>query len=459
MNLRIRVVVVLCIVTAGLVPLQAASRAQGSGSELAEAVTADASGGDASLVLTSAEAFPADGGQAVLEPGTDYAETFTYTSVDAGSNRLIGLTRPAPLAHAAGVFVQAPQPEAASPTSEPMITPTPPPADDGPPSYDEPSQGSESEDEGETGNESAVSDSGAPPEPCEPVLDTSCAEILGQLIADPCADLMACELVDDLELGDPVGDLCDPDDTGQACLEFIGDILGELVNDDVCDPDNTGQTCAEYLNGSVNDLWTQCEQLTDCEGALAYCGLSQPVSNVVLEDAAPDALACLGETVPMTGVWIEPPIIIPLVETDGSLHPCTVNPVIDEVSYNHGWFATNVDVRGDSHIESDCRTLVEDLHAEVHITTSTRTQILSPLGSSRSSDSCDSETPGTCNTHLLHQYPALDAWPSTIAWRFYFSWEVPAHDNFIFEIERCYRAVFPFGNISALPCQPGAPIE
>ena len=356
--------------------------AQSPGSELLEPLSADSAGDDAYIALESVEAFALGGGEAVLEPGTSYEETLTYATVDQTSSRLVGLTRAAPLAHSAGVFVQAPPPKAAGP--EPSPTPeeaSPDPAD---PEAEQPA-------------ESPTDSAAAPPRMCEPIFDErSCGEVvddaLGSVVGDPCEPAhIACEALDDLETGDPVGDSLDDLETG----------------DSVC---------------------------------------------------ARSALECLGETVPATGLWIEPPRIIPFVESNeyGILHPCSVEPVIDEIAYYHGWFATNVDVHGDSHISSDCRTLVEDLHAEVRITTTSRSQFLSPLASSSSSKPCDSETPGACNINLFHQYPVFDALPSTIAWRFYFSWEVPSHDNFLFEMEQCYRAVY-FGPITPQPCFPGDP--
>ena len=411
-------VVLAFILLLGVLTASPRASAQAPGSELAEAVASDAAGDEAYVTLASVEAFPVDGGEAIFEPDSPYEETFTYANVDAESNRLVGLTRSAPLAHSAGAFVQAPEPAVPStppPTSSP--TPSPDEAD----SNDGSTRDSTGDDDldggGDAGSGGEAATSGddptpssETPDPCENITGKTCLETLLALVSNP----------------------CDPLSTGQTCEQYLSEWLVEIskiasdpcgyINidcglPDPCDPDNTGQTCEQYLSEWLVEI---SEIASDPCGYINIdCGLSDPC------DPGNTGQTCaeyLGETVPMTGLWIDPPIIIPLVEVneDGSLHPCSVNPEIDKVSYNHGWFATNVDVHGDSHIESDCRTLVEDLHAEVHITTSTRTQLASPLGSSSSSDSCDSETPGVCNNHLLHQYPAWDSWPSTISWRFYF---------------------------------------
>lgn len=136
-NHSLRVLCVLILSLAGLIPVQAASVAQSStGSELVEAVAAEATGAEAFLTLQSLEGFPAHGGEVVIEPGTTYEEVLTYSTTEREANRLIGLTRSAPLAHAAGVFVQAPletpdsEPSPSdAPTSDPEPVPEQHPAD------------------------------------------------------------------------------------------------------------------------------------------------------------------------------------------------------------------------------------------------------------------------------------------------------------------------------------------
>lgn len=46
------------------------------------------------------------GGSAIVEPGTANAETIHYSDIDEATDELVGVIRPSPKAHAAGVFVQ-----------------------------------------------------------------------------------------------------------------------------------------------------------------------------------------------------------------------------------------------------------------------------------------------------------------------------------------------------------------
>ncbi len=464
MTLRRRVVSVIILAFAGLIPLQA-SLAQSPGSELTEEVAAHEVGDNAQVRLEDVAAFDPAGGEAIFEPGTYNEEAFSYDSVDAETNRLIGLTRAAPLDHPLGAFVEAvgqEPPPSAEPSPAPTESAEEAPSSSGGESSGEAPASETASDLDQSSSDAATSDqaAGEAPQGDLCVSNRPARECLDEIVGEICSEGLVCDIVGEI-LNDPCGFFgvdCTIKDPGEIIADPCGSFGIDCTILNPCDANNTGQTCEEYLNGWVDYLLRECEQVTDCDGALADCGLSEAVEGV-LEETAVGVLKCLGETVPTTGLWIEPPIIIPLVEVneDGSLHPCTVKAEIDEMSYNHGFLATNVDVHGDSHIYSDCRTLAEDLHAEVRITTSSRTQLLSPLGSSSSDDFCDSETPGTCNTNLLHQYPAADSWPSTISWRFYFSWEVPAHDYFIMEYERCYHATYPFGNINPIPCYPGGP--
>lgn len=113
---RVGALAILLIAT--LVAQTAVSTAQPYGTELAEDVSADVSGPEASIALVDVSAFPSSG-EARFEPGTTNEEAFSYSSVDRETNRLIGLTRPAPTDHSAGSFVEAGSEQSPSPTSSP----------------------------------------------------------------------------------------------------------------------------------------------------------------------------------------------------------------------------------------------------------------------------------------------------------------------------------------------------
>lgn len=275
----------------GALTVSRAAIAQPAGSELAEAVAADVAGDDAYVTLASVAAFSADGGEAVFEPGTDYEEAFTYAAVDADTNRLTGLTRPVPLAHAAGVFVQAPA-SSATTTPEPAPSATSPPAEESPVGAED--AGSSANGSGGDADpasqepatsDDAASDASEPPDPCveikggetcvsgvvDALIDfifSNCEGDLCEVAQDPCG-----------EIGCDVGDPCDPDNSGQTCGQYVASWLvaiADVIADpcgavgltcgatDPCDPDNTGQTCEEYLSerlecqGDGDDLPT-CE--------------------------------------------------------------------------------------------------------------------------------------------------------------------------------------------------------
>lgn len=293
MHLRYRAVCVLLLVLGGLISLQPLSRAQGAGSELAETVNADTAGDGAYIVLQSVDAFPSNGGEAVFEPGTENEEAFTYASADAETNRLTGLSRPAPIAHPTGTFVQAPPHQPAGSGA------TPGPAEPSPNPSETPGENAE---DGSTSTGSSEAAEVAPPDVCDTATDQTCIEILGGIIGDPpsigeaCGQLTsACnqaeQIIGELDDGLDTGDPCDPDNIGQTCVGYVNgliqeaqDFLVSAVGDPVgerCDPDDTDQTCEEYahwfapqsasysspvetvipvpdLGGSTDDLHKQC---------------------------------------------------------------------------------------------------------------------------------------------------------------------------------------------------------
>jgi hypothetical protein len=267
-----RVLLVFISLLGSLTAVTGRSIAQDAGAELAEAIAADAAGTDAYVVLQSVEAFPSAGGNAVFEPGTQNEEVFSYASVDPSKNRLVGLTRPAPLAHPAGAFVEAPSSDSGDPGATPVpAEPSPSPSET---TGDSDTAGSDS-----SSAEASESADTSPPDACEIATDQTCDDLLGPIIGDPpstaevCAELKSmCEEaqqlindLDELETGDP----CDPDHTGQTCIEYVRDLLGQFLNDDPCDPSDTGQTCEQYVQAWLVEKLAPL--LTDCEVSDAVC--------------------------------------------------------------------------------------------------------------------------------------------------------------------------------------------
>lgn len=254
--------------------------AQAPGSELSEAISSDAGGADAYVALASVEAFPADGGEAVFEPGTDYEEVFSYATADADTNRLVGLTRSAPASHAAGVFVQAPG-STATPTSTPSPSPTPAASSDSTPApagadagepQNELTSGSANE-EGSADGDSASSTDGEASSNDETASDTldPCLNITGKTCVDTVLGVLALLCTGELcGLDDPCGtvgiqcdtsDPCDPDNVGQTCGQWLAAVMGQFgdpneILDGACDPADNGQTCEDegYLNDYLAGL-------------------------------------------------------------------------------------------------------------------------------------------------------------------------------------------------------------
>ncbi|HEX2196018.1 MAG TPA: hypothetical protein VHJ76_03745, partial [Actinomycetota bacterium] len=225
-------------------------------------VTAEASGDGAYVALQSVEAFPPGGGEATFELGSPNEEVFEYDGVDAENARLVGLTRPQPIAHSVGAFVAAP--EAASP---------PPPA----PTAGPDTGASEGDEEGASEDEETASDAPAvaeeaaaePADPCETVLDQSCQEILGP-VGDPCAELFQQSCQEEVEdiLGPFAGDPCRLV-FGMTCDEKVDEILSEpiadpctLVFDDTC-VDVVRDTLEEAIDPCAVLFGMSCEEKVD----------------------------------------------------------------------------------------------------------------------------------------------------------------------------------------------------
>ena len=203
--------------------------------ELVEAIAAETTGSDGYVSVTSVAGFASEGGEALFEPGTANEERFQYASVDSATNRLVGLVRPIPLDHPAGAVVQA-DPDADEPA--PTASPQPSPADGSTSSPD----GDESSSSTAGGAEDAtsVATSGS--------LDTNVVDVIidtvGEAVIDPCANI---------DCGIDMRDPCDPDRTGQTCMEMVQGVIAQLI-EDRCDPDDTGGTCEEYVTKIINTL-------------------------------------------------------------------------------------------------------------------------------------------------------------------------------------------------------------
>lgn len=283
MMLRRHLVVVVLAFGVTLYGGGVASVAQTSGSELAEAIGADATGDDSYAAVTSVDPFSAQGGEAVFEPGTPYEEVFTYSGVDAEASRLLGLTRQAPLAHSEGVFVQA-SPAEESATPSPSATET-----DAPP-----------EGQAHTTDEAgSPAETLTPDEKPDPTVDVelpgtpSTPDALEQLVipgtcgaTDPTCDGILAALI-----GDPVDALCDPSDTGQTCQQFLASLLfgrplptecvGEtcdILQDplgpwSVCDVDDTGEQCPDP-DDLIDLVWSVDSPLSNLKCTASVSGPS-----------------------------------------------------------------------------------------------------------------------------------------------------------------------------------------
>jgi hypothetical protein len=322
----------LILLLGSLTAVTGSSVAQSAGSELVEDVAAEAAGDGAYVALASVEAFAVEGGEAIFEAGTVNEEVFSYDSADLNSSRLVGLTRPNPLAHAAGVFVQVregdvsrsaePSPTASAGANDPSSSSS----DDEAPSTPAPSHdpgGPEgaregeamSESSGSTDQETCITD--RPASECvnevvgELCSEGSVCETVGQILADPCGFFgIQCIVPNPFDIAsDPCGYfdiecvLPNPDDIVSDPCGFAG-IDCTLLNP--CDPNNSGQTCPEYIFWSVLEIAETVDETLQFEPCSLWFpsdpqvgDLGPPVNRrgVVVGDAAAD---CSDLPVPFT---------------------------------------------------------------------------------------------------------------------------------------------------------------
>lgn len=196
----------MLLLISGVLSQMSVSSAQANGTELAENVSAEVSGPEASVALVDVSAFPPEG-EAIFEPGTPYEEQFTYESVDENTNKLLGVTRPSPMYHASGVFVQAPD-----------VAPTPTPS---PPTSPAPERQSSSDETAAPDNSSTSggsdTDVSSDASPQAGSVDDGVTELLSD---SGCTDDPVCSQVGE-SLSDPIGKIglsgtCDVE-TGEAC--------------------------------------------------------------------------------------------------------------------------------------------------------------------------------------------------------------------------------------------------
>ena len=275
------------------------SSAQGAGSNLLHEVTPSdpAEGGQIRLQDTSA--FNASGGVAVFEPGTAAEERFTYTATD-GTNQLIGISRPDPVAHASGSFVEAVSP------SEPTPTPSPTPSSEATPTGD-PSTAPEgtsstissdptgTEEVAGTTAQTSTAEVGS--DPCDILLGQSCVGRVAQFlcltisvcdlgVVDPgpavqqildiidtnCPNLdctgpvmeeidsfiyencgygglLSCEQM----IEDRIAEVCDPSGY-QTCDQVLLELIGNFDPDELCDLNDSGRTCYQLVMDVVGGI-------------------------------------------------------------------------------------------------------------------------------------------------------------------------------------------------------------
>ena len=287
-----RAALVVAVIAGTLTAEGAVSLAEDSGSQLVEEVAPHEVGDNAQVRLESVAAFDPAGGDAVFEPGTTNEETFSYDTIDADTDRLLGLSRPAPASHATGTFVEAvaaPTPTpAASPSGEATGTdPSADPSTDPPPAT---SDGSE-DSAGSTASEpagaepSGAGQAGVIPDPCDivdycqfiPVIGCDgCDELVAQIVTlvEECTQTKLCIDPDTSVLDGLIEDLCGTDNVlmcedkisralaaalGElcpngitTCADPIINFVANLVMDVVCPSGSIGY-CAGEIGAQVNE--------------------------------------------------------------------------------------------------------------------------------------------------------------------------------------------------------------
>ncbi|MDQ3914187.1 MAG: hypothetical protein M3323_02485 [Actinomycetota bacterium] len=212
------------------------------GATLVEPVALEADGETASIAVDNVTAFSPGGGAAVFEPGTAGAESFLYTTVDAETNRLVGLTRPSPAEHASGAFVAS----------------TPPPPSD---TSQTPANQTEA-DPIESATQEPVAPVSTPPPDGTP--DATIEDALGNpvgLVELECGEA-SCAGDDALGM---IGFTCE----AEAC-EAADDPLGTWS---VCDFEDSGETCPDPED-VIDLLWDTDAGLTDLECEASVTGPS-----------------------------------------------------------------------------------------------------------------------------------------------------------------------------------------
>lgn len=244
-------------VLAGTVVIQASASVAQDSAALVEEVVPHEVGGNAQVRLDDVTAFDTGGGEAIIQPGTTDAESFSYDSVDADTDRLIGLARPEPAAHPVGAVVQ------------PVTTSTGEPSEGGQTSEPAPAPSEGGSDPAAEGSLPPASVSGdaadvevVPSADVSGVIGTNIVDViidtLTGAVSDPCATQIATTATGAVEnpwSGIDLG-ILDP------CS------LDEIEVRDPCDPNSIGQTCEQFINGWVDDIWNQCQLLTNCAALL-----------------------------------------------------------------------------------------------------------------------------------------------------------------------------------------------
>lgn len=351
-----RVVVSLALVGMLLAGGASNTWAVGPGAELAESIDAAVTGPEAYVALTDLAAFPSEGGQAVFEPGTAYEEAFHYTSVNVSAGRLVGLERPNPIAHAAGVFVA---PVASEDADAPEQQPSASPSQSSDPAPSSTEAGTETEQSPEVtappaSSESEAGAAVAAPDPCYTVFDKSCVgyvfeDVIGEnpcnqggtgrtcedVINDPCGSLLGKSCVDWL-FEDVVGENpCNTQGTGQTCEGLINDLVAdpcgtlfgmacvdwvmqEVVGENPCNYQGTGRDCDQLINDIAADpcgtlFLRSCDQLLLDWVAFA----EQPVDDIC--DPNDTGRTCQQFALDYGGIGP-----IPEIEREGELSPADI---------------------------------------------------------------------------------------------------------------------------------------
>lgn len=255
---RLVLLSVMTLLAHGVGPARASGEAQ-----LVSDIAAEAAGDEAYVQVSTVEGFSPSGGDALFAPGTESEEAFEYQTVDTSATRLLGLVRPAPLAHPAGTLI-VPLPGAADETPSPRGTTSnagavgdekahgPTPSD--PPSPSLPGSveagGNQFDPESTSAGSSASTSTTASTTPptCELLFAQPCATV----IAEVCNEGVFCDVVQD------PGSFCE----GVLC-DILEDPLGLCAEGALCDIlENPLGLCAE---GIVCDLLEDPTRVCDVE--------------------------------------------------------------------------------------------------------------------------------------------------------------------------------------------------